>query len=102
MSVLFGAHLYGKAAIYFDPNGALGPAAPTGPNLVRYLLGGRSSLLTVNGSNLKSSQVIPYVFSYQSAARFFEGNSLTEGDCPVLTRIGRRQHIFKMNLIYPR
>lgn len=102
MSVAFSAHLYGKAAIYYNPDGSLGSGAPTGPKLVRWMVGGLASLITVNGSNLATSPVTPYAFSYSSSVRFLPGNSLTQGFTPCLMLTGARRHVMPMNLIYPR
>lgn len=97
MSVLFAANLYGNAALMFDPNGTMGAASPTGPNLVRWMLGGRNSLLTVNGSNLGSPPVLTYSH-FSSTLRFSRPGSALQ--C-AMTRIGPSQQTFPLSLIYP-
>jgi hypothetical protein len=102
MSTLFTTSgVYGNATLYFDPDGRLGTPNPTGPNLVRWMMAGRATLTTVNGSNLTTSPTAGYGGGFASAARFLTGNAFTGGQAAALTRIGVRAHLTKMNMLYP-
>ena len=97
MSVLFPANLYGNAPLMYDPNGTMGAGAPTGPNIVRWMLGGRNSLLTVNNSNLGSPPILTYMH-FSSSTRFARPGTFVN---TLLTRLGPQGHAFPMSLIYP-
>ena len=97
VSVLFPANLYGNAALMFDPNGTMGSASATGPNIVRWMLGGRNTLVTVNGSNLGSPSILTYA-NFASVVRFARpGNTFPV----VMTRIGPHQQIVPLSARYP-